>query len=180
MLRTYRAITTTAGLTSLALDATVRSLFGSPFVVARDIDGVRTAECLLLVIRKAYVRSSKASIAGNKAVEKIPRSLLFRFSILLLELSSLELLSQLKFLSLLGRGKDTTEGGFLLDFGSLGGRLRYLGRLGLLELHLEGELEFEVVEDDEFEFLTNGSSLAEFKPCSCDAVETIIKSEREI
>ena len=168
---------------SVALHAVDRPyLLGRPFVEARHVHRVGFAERLVLMFLEAYVRPSKAAILGHQVVKQIPRRglrvSLARLCVQLLLLRGsfgLFLLLQLELLSLLGGGEHAAESRRFLGLGDFRGGFHHLSGFGLFEFGLQGQLELQVVEDDELKLLADGSVLPELKPCRGYAVQAIIQ-----
>lgn len=119
-------------------------------------------------------------------MEQIPSScLLIAFGLCFLlflkgSLLRLFLLLALLLLTLLGRREQVAESRMRL---LVVDRLRWScydrRHRRRLELGLQRELELEVIENDEFEFLANGCAVAKLEPRSRDTVQAVIKRELE-
>ena len=139
------------------------------------------------MILKRDVGAGEGAVWADEVVEEIPGcgglvALSLRFLLLAQSYALfLFLLLPLCFFSLLGGGEEVAEGGVcaLVGSGFLDRRCGNLRFWRWFELGLEGELEFEVVQDNEFEFLTDGGALAELKPLGCYAMETVVQGELE-
>ena len=129
-----------------------------PLVEAGYVDGVRAAVGARLVVLKGDVGARETAVRRDEVVHQIPcgeRLAAFGGEFCLFGFFGL---FELELLALLWGGEDAAEGG---RFGGLlSGRFDRLGDFWLLELGVERELEFEVVEDDEFEFLAYWSVFA--------------------
>ena len=152
--------------TTLALDAADTTVIDGPFVEARDINGQGTSVGLALVVAEADVCTCEGAILAHKVVEEVPsggllvalgRSLSF---LLLLKgkAVSLFLRATLLLFALLGRRKKVAEGraGSLLGDSLRWGSCEHL-RLTYwrLKLGLQGELELQIVKDNELELLSD-------------------------
>lgn len=108
-------------VTTLALDTRcVVCIFSSPLIKRRNVNNVRSSVAFRFVILQAHIGSAKASILSGKRRKQVPRCWLYGilpglfFSPLLCNSLFLLLVPHLEFLSLLRRGEDSTEGGWLL------------------------------------------------------------------
>lgn len=160
----------------LALDA-ARLLFDGPFVEASDVDGVWSPKGMLLMITECHVRPSEATITGNETPQPVPHAAIDIFTLLLLRG---ELLLHLQLLALAGGGKHSAERrGFLLGWRRRRSRLRGSEPL-IVNFHLQSQLKFQVVLDDELEFLSNRSGLPQLKPSRGHTMQTIIQGKGEV
>lgn len=175
-----------AGSATLALHAAGKASFlDSPLIESSNLDHVRSAIALGLVLLEADVGASKAAIVGSQGRHKIPgcrRNLSLPSSSVTLCLSKglfFSFHASLHLLPLLGAGKDTRKGRRL--------RLRHLCRrggqtLGLrrsLELYVQCQLKLEVIGNDQLKLLANGGIASKFKPSGCHTVNTVVEGEAE-
>lgn len=171
--------------TSLALDAGSKGSFlNGPLVEARHIGDVRTSKAPCLVLLETNIGTSKATVLSGERRQEVPRSgigghmLGLSFALLASEAFFLFFLTQLQLLALLGRRKHSAEGRRL----RLARRALGLGnplRRRLFKLDVQGQLKFEVVGDDQLEFLADGRISSQLQPCGGNAVYTIVESKTE-
>ena len=171
---------------TLALHAAGKaSLLDSPLIESSNLDHVRTTIAARLVLLETDIRASKASIIGSQGRHKVPgcrRNLsLPRSSIALCLSKGLFFGTHASFhlLPLLWTGKDTRKGRRL--------RLRHLGRGGrqlcwlwwALKLHVQCQLELEIIRHNQLKLLPNGCVACKFEPGGCYTVNTVVEGEAE-
>ena len=161
--------------TTLALDTADTTVIDGPLVEAGNVDSQRTSISLALIVAETDVGTRKRPILTNQIVQKIPScGLLVALGcglgfLLLLKGKTVGFLlsASLLLLTLLGRRKKVAECRarcFLGD--SLGrcGREHFWLAYWRLKLCLQGELELEIVQNNELEFLSDRGGMPKLQP----------------
>lgn len=171
-----------SSVATLALDARGKtSLLGRPFVKGSHLDQVWPSETPGLMLLETNIGSGKAAVLSCEGRKKIPSGGMrvplpgLRVTLLLGKTLLLSL-PQFHFLPLLGRRKDSAEGGRLW-LANLSRRRNHLGRRRLLKLHVECELELEVIRNNELKLLPNWRISCKLQPGGRYAVYTIVERQ---